>query len=484
MNQKTNRRVFIGRVTAATAASAGITLLHNVNAQPQGANSDVRVGVIGTRSKGRGHIGQLLGKKGVRVAGVCDVDKAVLEARAQMVADKNQIVTPYVDYRRMCADPNIDAIVIATPNHLHTLIAMTGIANGKHVYVEKPVSHNHRESIALTAAADKHPELVVQHGMQRRSDRGWIEAMEYLKSGELGAIKYSRGFCYKPRKSIGKVNAPQAVPEHIDYNLWSGPREMLPVMRRTFHYDWHWQWPYGNGDIGNQGPHQMDVARWALNQEHCAPRVISVGGRFGYDDDGDAANTQIAFFDYKPAPLIFEVRGLPNSNLDWGKGMPNYKGVRVGNVVECEGGYVAESKAYDNDGKSIRKFGITNGAGHMENFIEQIRSGKKVENCLVKQGSVSASLCHAANISLRLGLEKNEGEIKDALKEDAGIMESFDRFVEHLVANGVNVDKVQPTLGPWLTIDPKTETYTGAFAEHANLLAQGTYRAEFDLPKI
>lgn len=477
----TNRRVFIGRASAATA---GLTFLRNVHAQPLGATGDLRFGVVGARGKGRGHIRHLLKQEGVRVAGVCDVDKQILESRAKSIADEKQVVTPYVDYRRLCADPNIDAVVIATPNHLHTLIALTAIQNGKHVYVEKPVSWNHRESMVLTAAAEKYPELVVQHGMQRRSDTGWMEAMEYINSGALGAIKYSRGFCYKPRKSIGRVSKPQPVPEHIDYNLWSGPREMLPVMRRSFHYDWHWQWPYGNGDIGNQGPHQMDVARWALGQPHCAPRVISVGGRFGYDDDGDSANTQIAFFDYKPAPLIFEVRGLPNSQLDWGKGMPNYKGVRVGNVIECEGGYVAESKAYDKNGKSIRKFGITNGAGHMENFIAQIRNGTRIENCLVKQGSVSASLCHAANISLRLGLDKAPGEIKEALSDDAGISETFDRFVEHLAANGVDVKKVKPTLGPWLTLDPSTETYTGAFADHANKLAQGTYRSAFQLPQI
>ena len=479
MTPKQTRRVFMGKATAATA---GLTFLRNVHAQPGGANSDIRVGIVGTRGKGNGHMGGLLAKAGARVQALCDVDTQVLEARAAIAKEKQSIVTPYVDYREICADKDVDAIVIATPNHLHTLIAMTAIANGKHVYVEKPVSHNHRESLALTAAAEKHPELVVQHGMQRRSDTGWQEAIDYARTGALGKIKYSRGFCYKPRKSIGKVDGPQPVPEHIDYNLWSGPREVMPVMRRQFHYDWHWQFPYGNGDIGNQGPHQMDVARWALGESQVSKHVLSVGGRFGYDDDGNTANTQIAYFDYD-IPLIFEVRGLPNSMMDWGKGMPHYKGVRIGNIIECEGGHIAENKEYDQDGKATgKRFGITNGAGHMENFLQQIRDGKKIENCLVKQGSVSASLCHMANISYRLGESAPKEKVQEALKIDDGIQESFTRFCEHLDANGVDIKETQPTLGAWLEIDPATETYEGPLADEADKIAQGDYRKEFDLP--
>lgn len=334
----------------------------------------------------------------------------------------------------------------------------------------------------LVEHAAKHPEVIVQHGMQRRSG-DWSSVVEFVKSGAIGKPIVSRGFCYKLRNSIGKVGTPQPPPATVDYDLWAGPREPVPVPRRTFHYDWHWQWPWGNGDIGNQGPHQLDVARWLIGDPALPERVISIGGRYGYDDDATTANTQIAFFDYKPIPLLFEVRGLPDANLDFKGRRTHYKGVTVGNIIECEGGYVAEAKAYDNEGKEIKKFSALEG-DHPKRFLENIRAGKVPATHNAETGHLSAALAHMANISYRLGKELPTGEVKDHIKGNSLFSDSFHRMLEHLEKNGVKVDSATAVLGPMLSFDPKTEKFTGEFADAANELNMEPYRKEFSIPAV
>jgi len=488
--KNTSRRKFMkGALYGAAGTSTFCSL--PANAKVKGANEDIRVAVIGCGGRGGGHVNASLGHKNVRVAGVCDADYKRNESNANRVASKQGSKPKiYEDYRELCTDKDIDAVMIATPNHLHSLISILAAQNGKHVYVEKPVSHNIWEGRKLVEAAEKYAKkgVIIQHGMQRRSDTGWREVMEWIKDKPLGEMIVSRGFCYKPRKSIGKVSAPKQPPAEVNYDLWSGPREILPIRRERFHYDWHWQSPYGNGDIGNQGPHQMDVARWALGQEKCAPNVLSIGGRFGYDDDGDTANTQIAFFDYKPVPLMFEVRGLPEKGLDWGKGMSNYKGARVGNVIEFEGGYVSESKAYDDKGKSFKKFGITNGRGHFENWIASIKEGIKngaVEHELsAHTGHISAALGHMANVSHFIGKESSPEDCKDAINGDKLKLEVYNSFASHLENNGIDLSKAKATLGPLLSFDPDKEEFTGDLSNDANELVKGDYREGFQIPDV
>ena len=484
----TTRRKFVQTsIFGAAGASTFCALPANSNAA--GANGDIRVAVIGVGGRGSGHVGGLLGQKGVRVTALCDADYKHNENNANRVAKKQgQKPKVYEDYRKLVEDKEVDAVMIATPNHLHSLVSIAAAQNGKHVYVEKPVSHNIWEGRKLVEASEKYGKhgVVIQHGMQRRSDVGWREVVEWIKDEPLGKMLVSRGFCYKPRKSIGNVDGPQQPPTEVDYNLWSGPREVLPIMRQRFHYDWHWQRPYGNGDIGNQGPHQMDVARWMIGQEKCPPNVLSIGGRFGYDDDANTANTQIAFFDYDPVPLIFEVRGLPEKGLDWGKGMSHYKGARVGNVIEFEGGHITESKAYDKDGKTVKKFGVTNGRGHLENWLAAIREGlkdgKHELELSAHTGHISAALCHMANISYYIGKEATAGQCSGALGGNKMKEEVYDRFASHLDKNGVDITKNKPTLGPLLSFDPDKELFTGDGAEKANKLVKGDYRKEFSIP--
>jgi len=488
-----------------TSLYAGTALALPRWAKAEGANDDIRVAVIGFNGRGSGHISDLTNAQkipGVRLVALCDVDSGVMDEKVAALDKKGIKVKTYTDYRKLLEDKDIDAVTIATPNHTHTLIALTALAAGKHVFVEKPVCHNIHEGAALVkAGAAVEGKLILQHGMQRRSDLGWAAAVDYVKSGEIGKLLLSRGTNYKPRKSIGKVSAPVEPPKNVDYNLWAGPREMAPIMRERFHYDWHWQWAYGNGDIGNQGPHQLDVGRWVLGNPDAPLRVMSFGSRWGYEDDGQTANNQMALYDWGSGkvPLLFDNRGLPAKDMNWGKGKaeggaPVYyvsgqgKGgsTQIGNVFHCEGGYVAESKAYDNEGKMIKKFDdFRDGPGHMPNFIASIRAGKRVNpNLHISHGFQCAALAHLANVSYRLGKKVAPGEIKERLQGDKYASETFENFVANLSANQVDINAQQASLGPWLSFNPETLKFEGEFAAEAQALDQETYREEFKLPTV
>ncbi|TLD68603.1 Gfo/Idh/MocA family oxidoreductase [Phragmitibacter flavus] len=473
---------------------AGTALALPTWSRAAGANGDIRVAVIGFKSRGAGHINTILGlqNEGVRLVALCDVDSDVMDKQVEKLAKKDIKVKTYSDYRKLIEDPEIDAVTIATPNHTHTVITLAALAAGKHVFAEKPVCHNIPEGVKLLEAAKKiEGKLILVHGQQRRSDLGWAAAMEYVKSGALGKTTLSRGVNYKARKSIGKVSGPQDAPSTVNYDLWAGPRETTPIMREQFHYDWHWQWAYGNGDIGNQGPHQLDVARWALGSPDKLPlKVMSLGNRWGYDDDGETANNQLAFYDYGDGktPILFDNRGLPRADMNWQKGFePAYKGIRIGNIIHCEGGYVAESKAYDAEGKfNDQKFEIRDGPNHMKNFFASIKEGKLIDpNLHVSHGFHCAALAHMANIAYRIGKKTSTGEIKERLQGDKAGQETFDDFVANLAANQINADTDQALLSPWLTFNPDTYKFEGEFAEEANKINEGdVYRKGFELAEV
>src|SRR5947209_11437876 len=285
----------------------------------------LRVAVIGVRSRGLEHLGKAKGggyldpHNNTVVTTICDCDEAVI-GKAMTAVEKAQGKAPKYekDLRRALNDKCVDVISIAMPNHWHALAAIWALQAGKDVYVEKPVSHNVSEGRRVVEAARKYNKIC-ETGTQIRSSPGIREAMEFLHSGQLGKIHLSRGLCYKRRDSIGKVEGPQKPPATMDYDLWCGPAPNNPPMRNgkfgPVHYDWHWIWDYGNGDLGNQGIHQMDVARWGLNQPGLPKAVVSLGGRFGYIDDGQTPNTLVNLFDYGDSKLIFEVRGLETKDF-------------------------------------------------------------------------------------------------------------------------------------------------------------------------
>jgi len=479
MKTQITRRSFLQQ---ATLTSAAALLPARAWSQVAGANSDIRVAVVGFGGRGGSHISAFSKMPGVRLVALCDCDQKILEGAAKKFADKGTPLRTHADYRRVIEDKEVDVIASATPNHWHALNVVWACQAGKDVYVEKPVSHNVWEGRKAVEAARKY-KRIVQSGTQSRSSRvGIAAAVEWVKAGHLGKIKVARALCYKRRGSIGKVDGPQPIPPEIDYDLWCGPAEKLPLMRKRLHYDWHWVWNTGNGDLGNQGIHEMDVARWFLGVMELSPRIISVGGRLGYVDDGETPNTLIVLHDYPVAPLVFEVRGLP-SKKD-AQDMDKYRGASIGIVIECEGGHVTvpsytAATAYDKEGQQIKKW--SGAEDHYANFIQAVRS-RKTEDLYadILEGHLSSALCHTSNISYRLGTKAQPGQIREALKSDAGLADTFARMEEHLAANGVDLNTEQATLGVPLRMDPKTERFIGN--DQANALLTRKYREPFIVP--
>jgi len=475
------RRTFGGFLKASLASCAAFTIPFS---RARGANDDIRVSVVGIGSQGSNHINWFRQIPGVRVVAICDADKSFLDREQKKFTDRSEKVDTYLDYRKLLEDKNIDAIITAAPNHWHALVTVWACQAGKDVYVEKPVSHNIWEGRKMVEAARKY-NRIVQSGTQRRSDEGLHEAIQYIQQGNLGKILFVRGIIYVRRDSIGKVSGPQPIPPSVDYNLWCGPAPMEPLMRKNLHYDWHWVWPTGNGDFGNNGIHYIDICRWVLGKNHLAPKAMSIGGRFGYIDDGRTPNTQIVFLDYQPVPIIFEVHGLPRAKGD--SVMDDYRGIRDGLVVQCENGYFAGGDggwAYDNAGTKIKQFVGSGGSSHHANFINAVRSRKTSDlNADILEGHLSSALCHQGNISYRLGKTVSPEEIMEVIKGNKEMLDSFERFLKHLTANGVDVQQTPAVLGPQLAMDVETEKFTGDFADQANALATRNYREPFVVPE-
>jgi predicted dehydrogenase len=496
----TSRRTFLK--TSALAA-AGAILPARSWGQVIGANADIRVAVIGLNGRGSNHVSSLSRISGVRIVALCDPDTAVLERIKPRVNGGD--VKLYTDVRELLASPDIDAVTIATPNHWHALGAIWALQAGKDVYVEKPVSHNVWEGRQLVHASKKYGR-VIQVGTQIRSGEGLQEAVQWVQAGNLGKITASRGFCYKRRDSIGKTTGPQPVPATVNYDLWSGPAPLVAPHRNNpkngpIHYDWHWVYLYGNGDVGNQGIHQMDVARWFLGESGLPRHSLSIGGRLGYVDDADTPNTQVVVHDYATAPLIFEVRGLPAKPGLQGQGgdpaarqggtsndMDSYRGVQVGNVVDCEGGSVVTTQyftatAYDKAGKVVKEFKGTD--RQMQNFIDVVRSRKSADLYgPIEEGHISSALCHLGNISHQLGKGAPEGMTRDRIKSNKALVEAYGRMTEHLKSNKVDLSKTPLTLGLPLIVDAKAERFTGPDAARANKLLTREYRAPYTVPSI
>jgi predicted dehydrogenase len=407
----------------------------------------------------------------------------------------------------LIACQDVDAITIATPNHWHALAAIWACQAGKDVYVEKPVSHNIFEGRQLVHAARKYQRMV-QVGLQARSNPDLIEAVAWVRAGNLGRIQHARGTCYKPRMSIGKVGTGQ-IPPGLDYDLWLGPAPKQPLTRKNLHYDWHWMYDFGNGDLGNQGVHEMDIARWILGYAAISPRVTSIGGRLGYDDDGQTPNTQLVYHAYDGPPLVFEVRGLPKSQAFqassglWGDNMDTLdgfsRGRAVGVLVTCEGGKLAVVEggesivAVDRNGQTIRRFDQTHpqfGRGwskgdqfHFRSWLEAIRTRDPARLTAESlEGHVSAALCHTGMISHRLGQPQPASRIREQIQDNPLLAERFASFHEHLSRNGIDLEQTHATLGPWLAVDAVQERFLDNPA--ANALVSRPYREPFVVPQM
>ena len=476
---------FVFSIASSAQAGSGDT----IHLAVIGLGSTTAVGGVG----GRGHqlIPRIREVPGAKIVALCDVDQSFIEREARLFKDRGEEIATYTDLRRVFDNKGVDAVVIALPNHWHALATIWACQAGKDVYVEKPFSYNLWEGQQMVAAARKYGRMV-QVGTQNRSSQLLRRTFEQLRQGELGGIRFAHALVYRPREGIGKVVAPKPLPSSIDYDLWCGPAPNHPLMRKQLHYEWHWFWDTGNGEMGNNGVHVIDICRLALAQDQPAPRTISIGGRLGFDDCGETPNTQIALFDYQPAPLICEIR-----NVSIAKGpdpIGKFRNLAQGIILDCEGGYFAGDASggafFDKAGKKIKDIldqGESKGleTAHLANFIAAVRSRKPNELAAEAiEAYRSTACCHIANVSHRLGKQTPPDAIRAAAKANRELEDAFDRCNEYLSQNGIDLRSTQAVLGQWLTFDTKEDHFVGNFGDDANKLSQREYRAPFVVPKI
>ena len=479
-----SRRNFLKNGLAATAGSYLAISAPSVVSRVRGANDTIRVGVAGIRGRGGGHMNNFQGIKGVDVVALCDPDENVLASRVKGHKDKHGVeATGYKDVRRLLDRKDIDALVIATPNHWHSLMTIYGCQAGKDVYVEKPVSHSIWEGRKMVEAARKY-NRIVQAGTQQRSCPATQEAARDIKAGRWGKVKWIHCSKLGARGSIGKVTSPQPVPDHIDYNLWAGPAPMTPVMRKSFHYDWHWQWNWGDGEMANWGVHYLDDMRHIMGWDNVPDKIVAAGNRFAWDDNGETPNMHFALCYYDGTPVVIDIRNLPDPERKGRGGGAVYLGSRGGNHIQCEDAYIRISRgggrAYDHDGKSVHQYKGNGGRGHAENFIECMRTRRKQDLAAeIIEGHYSTVVCHQANVAWRAGSESTVDEVRETMKSHEDAVNTLNDMLEQLEGNKVDLSKEPFVLGPELTYDRKAEKFVGPHAEKANKYVTCSYREPF-----
>ena len=493
-----------------TASVGALVTIAGTKSAPRvlGANETVRIAVAGINGRGKSHIDAWTSIPGVQLTYLIDPDKRTYGKYTKRFEGKPDAPKYIQDVRQALEDKNLDAISIATPNHWHALITIWACQANKDVYVEKPASHNVHEGAIAVEAARKY-NRIVQHGTQSRSSGSWAKLAELAKSGKYGKLLISRGIVYKDggngRGTRGDIGfAPtKAPPSELDFNIWLGPAPQQAYHENLVHYRWHWFWDFGNGDIGNQGVHQMDIARWMIPGATFPKSAISMGGRIGHKDQGQCASSQLGVFDYGETKLIFEVRGLPS------KPYPHTNRKDGDNVLHFEAGTVAGGMFYPKGkdegeplegGRNRQGGGGQRGkarakgegrppaegdseGGHFGNFIKACRS-RKVEDLKadILEGHRSAALIHLANASHRLGEQVPFGSsaAKSVLNGNVDAAEALDRMEEYLgKENNIKLTEWSLTVGKKLMVDAGNGFTTDPAA---NKLLTREYRAPFVVP--
>ena len=501
MQRKISRRSFVGK----TVALAGGVALATGSARMVSPNDKIGIAIVGAGGRSRSHISAWLKDSRTEILYVVDIDEAAGNSKCDAIAKEQGTRPTFVtDMRRAFDDQSVNAVSTATPNHWHALCGIWAMQAGKDVYIEKPISHNIAEGAALIAAAKKY-KRVCQTGTQCRSHSAIQDAVKFMNDGGIGEVNFARGLCYKRRKSIGPLGD-YPMPENLDFNRWSGPAQFTdPKITRTrFHYDWHWQRLYGNGDSGNQGPHQTDIARWGLGITEHPASIISYGGRLGYQaerkddsyvDAGDTANTQVTIYDYGKKCVVFETRGLelkPSGDDELNRLFASKKkrGNKIGVVFYGSEGYLVQKTytscvAYDKEFNEIKKF--SGGGDHFGNFLDVCETRRMDElNADARVGHLSAGLSHLGNISYYLGEENkiSPAEASEVLKGVKSLddnEETLSRTLQHLTDNGVDLEKTPISLGPQLKFDTHNEVFVDS--PEANAMLTREYREGFVCPK-
>ena len=478
MSKITRRRFFEESMIATAAAAAASGTCHErlLGAESNGvsASDTIRHAVIGCRIRGKVHAREFARQSGVEIAYVCDPDRRLAAALAEAVEqEQGRAPEAIQDMRYVFDDPSVDTVSIAAPNHWHALAAIWAMQADKDVYVEKPVSHNVQEGRRIVQMSRKTGRLC-QAGTQRRSSGALAAAAQFIRQGRLGEVTLARSIIYGQRGSIGS-RGNYEVPTHVDYNLWLGPAPMRPLSRPQLHYDWHWVWDTGNGELGNNNIHIVDVCRWLMGLEGLGESVISIGGRLGYEDAGETPNTQIVVHGFGKHTIVQEVRGLKTD--------PYSDKFRAGWVVHGTEGFIAETSFFDPHGKLVQTFQGKN-ENHFANFIKAVRGGKReILNADIAEGHQSSALCHVGNISYRLGQMKSENTIAKQLQQynlHESVPETLARMTSHLRDNGLDLDRTKLAIGPLLQIDSDNESFVDNRA--ANGLLSREYRKPFVVP--
>ena len=408
-------------------------------------------------------------QRNVVVSHLVDPDARLHKARSKFVDDKFKNTPQCVqDVREVLDNKEVDVISIATPNHWHSLMSIWSCQAGKDVFVEKPLSHNLFEGRKLVEAAKKY-KRIVQHGTQNRSLGKWSQLANEIASGKHGKLEVALGTCHKRRESIGYKEA-KLPPPDLNYDLWTGPATKQEYHENLVHYNWHWFWNYGNGDIGNQGVHQMDIARWMIPGAVWPKSAFSLGGRFGYDDQGETANTQLAIFDYGHCLLVFDVRGLAGkTNL----GVSNHVFFNKD---------AKQKKTVSHGINGIKDPLAARGEVDVfENFIQAVRNRREEDlDAHVFEGHVSSGLCHLANLSYRLGKKTKFNKKKKSFGGNRKAYEYFERMQDHLKENGLKLQETNYIVGRTLHFDSNTETIRDD--EEANRLLTRAYRPPYVVP--
>jgi predicted dehydrogenase len=422
-----SRRTFMKRSVAVGAAISASSY-----SRVMGANEEIRAAVVGFRGRGRNHIESFNDKgKGCRVVALCDIDSKILNKELGKVKRDSPDAKGYADYRIMLEDKNIDVVGIATPEHQHVPVGAWAMRAGKDIYIEKPMTHTMAEGRYMVNMAKKYNRMV-QHGTQNRSGAGVTEAISLIQEGKFGKCRVAKAINCQERGPIGR-KPDIATPAHINYDLWLGPAPVRSFNENRYHYKWHWFWDYGSGDCGNDGSHQIDIARWGLGVG--LPKAITCsGGQLWYDDDHETPDTQMATFEYDEGHIVYEMRLWTDYKQE---------GHDNGNIFYCDEGWVSIGrggwKAFDKDGKKV----AGGGKGHEDNFgtfLKAVRSRKYSDlTANVLESHHTSFLCHGANVAMRAGMR--------------------------------------------LIVDPKTEKFVGPGSAEANKLGTKEYRKGFELPE-
>ncbi|MBN2473004.1 MAG: Gfo/Idh/MocA family oxidoreductase [Pirellulales bacterium] len=480
------RRTFLKRAAATAGVATTFTIAGTQSSgQVLGANDTIRVGVAGIHGRGNSHIGAFAGMDKVQVTHLIDPDSRLFAGRSESIKKRNGN-TPkcFQDIRKALEDKELDAVSVATCNHWHSLITFWSCQAGKDVYVEKPCSHNVFEGRQCVKAARKY-KCIVQHGTQSRASGSWAKTVAAVASGKYGKLLVSKAYASKPRWSIGFKDVKDP-PAELDYNLWLGPAPMQPYHENLVHYNWHWFWDTGNGEIGNQGVHQMDIARWGIPGGTLPKSVISMGGRWvqsseghpPFTDQAETPNMQLTVMDFGGPLMVYEVAGLCGKSVV-GKQAPPRK---VDNEFYLEEGAIKGGKFYpkgSDKGESIDVDYHIEPGGIFENFIDCVRSRDRTKlHADILDAHYSAALCHLGNISYRLG-QQVPGTTKP---EVLGVHEEASRSWSDICtaldnAIGLDLEKSTYQLGPMLQFDAEKEKFVGN-AEADKLLTR-EYREPF-----